>query len=183
MDYIILIDVDMVLDRHFIADHMKHSERGFFSIGKRVRLSEKMTSKQLSLPYEISPLSKGISRGREHSIRLPFLSKLFNKIQMNSIDSIQGCNIAFWRLDAININGFNNDFIGWGPEDKEFVLRLLNNGMLRKNIKFSSIAFHLFHKEISKKMLKENTDIFELCQAQKSNWCNNGLNEYSKNQP
>ncbi|BAJ00071.1 glycosyltransferase family 2 protein [Shewanella violacea] len=183
MDYIILIDGDMVLERHFIADHIKHSERGFFAVGKRVRLSESMTSKQLSLPGEISPFSKGISRGREHSIRLPLLSKLFSKTQMNSVSSIQSCNIAFWKLDAISINGFNNDFVGWGPEDKEFSLRLLNNGILRKNIKFSAIAFHLYHKENSKGMLKVNTDILALCLAQKSNWCSNGLNEFSKTKP
>ncbi|AQS35370.1 glycosyl transferase [Shewanella psychrophila] len=180
MDYIILIDGDMVLERHFIADHITHSESGFFSVGKRVRLSENMTSKQLSLPCEISPFSKGISRGREHSIRLPFVSKLFSKTQINSVNSIQSCNIAFWKHDAININGFNNDFIGWGPEDQEFALRLLNNGILRKNIKFSAIAFHLHHKENSKGMLKVNTNIFKRCQAKKANWCKNGLNEFSK---
>lgn len=183
MDYIILIDGDMVLDRHFIADHVKYAKCGFFAVGKRVRLSENMTNAQLSLPCEISPFSKGISRGREHSIRLPLVSKLFSKAQMNSVDSIQSCNIAFWKHDAFNINGFNNDFIGWGPEDKEFALRLLNNGILRKNIKFNAVAFHLYHKENSKGMLKVNIDIFDQCQDHKANWCKNGLNEFYKSKP
>ena len=44
--------------------------------------------------------------------------------------------MAFYRKDCININGFNNDFEGWGREDSEFVVRLINSGVKKKKCSF-----------------------------------------------
>ena len=46
-------------------------------------------------------------------------------------------------------------------EDSEFVVRLLNNNILRQNIKFSAIAYHIFHNENSRKMLAINDEILD----------------------
>ena len=40
--------------------------------------------------------------------------------------------MAFYRKDCLNVNGFNNEFEGWGREDSEFVVRLINSGVKRK---------------------------------------------------
>ena len=39
--------------------------------------------------------------------------------------------MAFYKKDFESVNGFNNDFEGWGREDSEFVARLINNGIKR----------------------------------------------------
>ena len=44
--------------------------------------------------------------------------------------------MSFWKDDLYGVNGFNEDFIGWGREDSELALRLFNKGKLSKNIKF-----------------------------------------------
>lgn len=54
--------------------------------------------------------------------------------------------MAYWKQDAIAINGYNEDIIGWGCEDCDFVIRLSNSGIKKKWIKFSAIAYHLYHK-------------------------------------
>ena len=65
-------------------------------------------------------------------------------------------------MDCIRINGFNNDFIGWGREDSEFASRLLNTGIKRINLKFNAIQYHLWHQESSKKSLFFNDEILFL---------------------
>ena len=34
--------------------------------------------------------------------------------------------MAFFREDFLSVNGFNEDFVGWGREDSEFGARLIN---------------------------------------------------------
>ena len=49
----------------------------------------------------------------------------------------------------MSVNGFNNEFIGWGKEDTEFFVRLMNKGVTRKTIRFNAIQYHLWHKHSS----------------------------------
>jgi len=42
------------------------------------------------------------------------------------------CNLAAWRPDLIAINGFDEDYSGWGLEDADLVIRLIRYGIDRK---------------------------------------------------
>ena len=46
--------------------------------------------------------------------------------------------MAFFKGSLLKVNGFNEDFVGWGREDTELTVRLLNAGVKRKNIKFNA---------------------------------------------
>lgn len=85
--------------------------------------------------------------------------------------------MAFYKEDAQKINGFNQDFVGWGREDSEFVVRFLNaNGVMRK-IKFSALAYHLYHQENTRNMLEENHKIYLESIVKQKTWCENGLEQ------
>jgi predicted glycosyltransferase involved in capsule biosynthesis len=90
--------------------------------------------------------------------------------------------MAFYKNDCLNINGFNNDFEGWGREDSEFVVRLINNGVMRKNIHFNAIQFHLWHKENSRKSLEKNDEMLNDSIINRISWCENGINLMNKNE-
>ncbi|WP_076413174.1 glycosyltransferase family 2 protein [Shewanella sp. UCD-KL12] len=178
MDYIVMIDGDMILNKHFIADHIKVAEPGFFITGKRVKLGEKLSLKVLNQHASLSFFTSGISRGRELCLRSSVLQSMYCNSRPYSIDGIHGCNLAFWRQDVIAVNGFNAEFEGWGPEDKEFALRMINNGILRKQIKFYGVAFHLNHHESSKEQLEENERIFQNIKNNHIICCQRGLCEF-----
>jgi predicted glycosyltransferase involved in capsule biosynthesis len=91
---------------------------------------------------------------------------------------IHGCNMAFWRKDAIAINGYNENFNGWGPEDKEFVARLLNIGVQKRFLKMGAIVFHIYHKENSKDYLAENENEFKKTISENRTRCSLGINQY-----
>ena len=86
--------------------------------------------------------------------------------------------MAFFKQDCVNVNGFNNDFEGWGREDSEFAVRLLNSGINRKNLRFNAIQFHLWHFEITRESLSQNNVILNSSINSKSNWCINGIDKY-----
>ena len=180
-DYIVLIDGDMILHSNFIQDHIESSKYGYFVQGSRALLSEKQTKRNLiQKKIKFSFLSPGLMN-RKNAIHSRFLSKVFlNK--KHYISGIRSCNMAFYLKDCLNVNGFNNDFEGWGREDSEFIVRLINSGISRKNIRFSAVQFHLWHNENSRVHIGQNNSILENAIKNSSQWCENGINIIEKNE-
>lgn len=178
-EYIVLVDGDMILNKNFIKEHKKHAQKSCFIQGSRV-IIDKTTSQEL-LDKKIISLhlfTKGL-KNKLNLIHSALLSKLFINYSTKH-KGIKTCNMSFYKTDSLAVNGFNEDFIGWGREDSEFVERLYNNGIKRKNIKFNCIAYHIWHQENSRASLKENNDILENAIKEKKTWCENGINKYHK---
>ena len=175
-EYIILIDGDVILHNKFIEDHLKHAQMGFFVQGSRVLLNERATKEVLRYNSNLSFFSSGLSN-RKNAIYSNFLSRIFT-IRKNYLKNIKTCNLAFFKSDCIEINGFNNDFEGWGREDTEFVVRLIKKGVNRKNIRFNILQFHLWHKDSSRKVLQKNELILKDTIHKNENWCTNGITKY-----
>ncbi len=176
-DYIILIDGDIILHPKFIQDHVNNAKVGHFIQGSRVLLTKDITeqiitSKRISFSF----FSKGLN-SRKNTIHSNLLSKIFSKIR-NSPRGTRCCNIAFFKQDCINVNGFNNEFEGWGREDSEFVVRLLNNGLNRKIVRFNAIQYHLWHSEIDRTFLDYNNQLLNKSIENKITVCTKGVNEY-----
>lgn len=76
-DYIVLVDGDMILERHFIADHIRAARSGWFIQGSRVRINSSTTDDMLKSDRirRIVFFSKGI-KNRKNSLRSTLLSAL-----------------------------------------------------------------------------------------------------------
>ncbi|SVB25310.1 uncharacterized protein METZ01_LOCUS178164 [marine metagenome] len=176
-EYIVLVDGDMILHPKFIQDHLDNAEPGYFIQGTRVLLTQKRTQQALNNSTgNFSFLSRGI-RNRKNAIHSNYFSKLLSK-KKNYIKGIKTCNMSFYKEDCLNINGFNNDFEGWGREDSEFAVRLLNSGINRKNVRFNMIQFHLWHKEATRDSLGQNDATLHSAIDNHVNWCDNGISKY-----
>ena len=90
--------------------------------------------------------------------------------------------MAFYTKDCLKVNGFNNEFEGWGREDSEFVVRLINRGVKRKNVRFKAIQFHLWHNENTKVSLDSNNLILQNTIKNHSQWCEIGINSIKPNE-
>jgi glycosyltransferase involved in cell wall biosynthesis len=180
-EYIILIDGDMILHKDFLKDHVANAESGCFIQGTRVLLSKKETIKALAKKNVDFSFFSPRLKNRKNSIRSKILSLIFTK-KKNHLRGIKSCNMAFYRKDCININGFNNDFEGWGREDSEFIVRLIKSGIKRKNVRFNAIQFHLWHNESSRVSLKINNDMLQNAINSPECWCENGINALENNE-
>ncbi|HMR82185.1 MAG TPA: glycosyltransferase family 2 protein [Niabella sp.] len=180
-NYIVQIDGDIILHRHFIKDHISFAKQNSFVRASRIYISEQVSKNMISKKdYRISAFSKGITNFFS-ALRIPFLRPFFeNNYKTKGLEKyeIHGCNMAYWRNDAIAVNGYNEAFEGWGPEDKEFVARLLNSGKTRRFLKMGAIAFHLYHKESSRSMLANNQKMLEETIKTRKNFCEKGINQY-----
>ena len=179
-EYIVLIDGDTILHCDFIKDHIMNAEPGNFVQGKRSLISKKQTNTALiEKKINFSFFSIGL-KNRKNSIHSNLLSSIFSN-DKNHLRGIKSCNMAFYRKDCLNINGFNNEFEGWGREDSEFVVRLMNSGVKRKNARFNAIQFHLWHNENPRVSLIKNNEILNDAIYNQKNWCKNGINSLEEN--
>ena len=69
--------------------------------------------------------------------------------------------MSFWKKDLLAVNGYDEDFTGWGREDSEIAYRLLKKGLSLKRVKFAAIQYHLFHSEANKSDLSKNNLLLE----------------------
>ena len=159
-DYLIFIDGDCIPQTDFIEKHSQLAEKNCFVAGNRILLSEKFTAQlkspvwnwtltQWILPY----LRRDINRFLP-LLRLPM--SLFKKRYKTKWQGAKTCNLAVWRDDFKQINGFDENFQGWGHEDADLVVRLLCGGVLRKEGRFAVPVLHLWHLEADRSNEKDN---------------------------
>jgi glycosyltransferase involved in cell wall biosynthesis len=176
-DYIILIDGDIILDNNFIEDHSGFIQDDCFVQGTRVLLSEPLSQSILeNNSLDISIFTKGIEN-KKNCLRSSLLARLCS-FKSRQLKGIKTCNFAFWKKHAIRINGFNEEFVGWGREDSEFTARLLNSGIGRQNIKFKALGYHLYHPINTRERLEINNKILHDAVSGKSTWCTKGIDQY-----
>lgn len=175
-DYLIIVDGDLYLPNTFIESHASAAKNKCFVQGGRVLLGPIVSKKVIENGYKPHFFSGDI-RNRHNMLNSALLSKIFTKIRNND-KSTRGCNFALWKKDAIAVNGYNEDFEGWGREDSEMVIRLLNNGLDRIYLKFQAVGYHIYHKESSRGMLEKNDLIYKNTIEKRSQHCVNGLDKY-----
>ena len=97
-----------------------------------------------------------------------------------SIIGIRGCNMSYWREDAIRINGYNEQMTGWGREDSEFVARMVNMGLYRRKLRLGGIQFHIYHAEHDRGRLNKNDIILNRTLKENLIFCEAGISEQTK---
>lgn len=86
--------------------------------------------------------------------------------------------MAFWKKDLLQVNGYNESFFGWGREDSELAIRLINAGVKKQFIKFGGICYHLYHREASRELEEKNSQMMNDAITHKITWAEKGLNQY-----
>jgi GT2 family glycosyltransferase len=156
-DYVVLLDGDCVPETDFVRRHRQLSESGYFVNGSRVMLNAAFTTDVIESratvfgqgwPFWLGKRWSGEASKWAALVRLPDLSA--RKQAAFKWKGIRSCNMGVWRRDYEAVNGFDESFVGWGHEDADFVLRLHNAGIKRKNGFAATEVYHLWHKQSSR---------------------------------
>jgi glycosyltransferase involved in cell wall biosynthesis len=163
--YLIFLDGDCVPRPDFIAQHRALAERGWMVAGNRILLSEAFTRRVLaeSVPIEHwSDAQWRDARARGDINRtLPFARLALGalrKIAARRWQRVRTCNLGVWVDDFRKVNGFDETFAGWGYEDSDLAVRLLNAGIRRKEGAFATGVLHLWHRENDRRHEGKNWD-------------------------
>jgi glycosyltransferase involved in cell wall biosynthesis len=135
--YIIQIDGDIICDKNFVKDHLTFARNNRLVIGRRTDVSAEDTTR----------FCKDLKYDRLLAFRCQPVAILHQHLLYDhkKVKGVRGCNMAYWREDAFKVNGYEESMTGKGPDDKEFAVRLIHNGVRAYNLKFYAIAHHLYH--------------------------------------
>ena len=163
-DYVIFTDGDCLPLPGFVAAHRRLAERGWFVAGNRILMTEALSRRILAEPPAVSawPLRQWLLLAMKGEINrfLPLLRvplpRVVRKLAARRWQGVMTCNLAAWRDDLLDVNGFDEAYEGWGLEDSDLALRLLHSGVNRKSARFAAPVLHLWHRENDRSGLEDN---------------------------
>ncbi len=156
-DYMLILDGDMVLHRHYVADHLAAARPGRFIQGMRVLSTAEGAEAMLrERRIDTGFFDPGLER-RRHTLRIPPLSALIARLNEGQRQGgIKTCNQGWWRKDLLALNGFDERYEGWGREDNDLAARAYHAGLKRRSLRFAGLAVHLFHPERARDGISAN---------------------------
>tara|TARA_Y100000588_G_C14231552_1_gene915510 strand:+ start:1427 stop:2206 length:780 start_codon:yes stop_codon:yes gene_type:complete len=173
--YVVFLDGDCVPHPRFIEDHLLLKQDGCWIQGRRGFISESHINAFTGgagqfFTFWAQRRASGFFKG----IRWPFAWVQKSQAQRG----ILGANMGVWRKDLIAVNGYDEEYEGWGKEDSDLGNRLYNLGVYRKMVYGRAIVYHLNHPEASRSNLSDNErrllNVIETGQTA----CRRGLNQY-----
>lgn len=188
-EYLLFLDGDCVPFPDYLSEHIKLIEKGFFVSGGRVLLSKDFSEelfkdiKKLQNIYNWGAIDWLIARfSRKVNKFFPWLrfgSQWWRYIRSTNWQYPKGCNFAMWRKDFMLVNGFDEEYNGWGHEDADLFIRLLHAGIKIKNGRFAVSVLHLWHKEADRKLAEKNWNrLIERLADYNFTKANIGINQY-----
>jgi glycosyltransferase involved in cell wall biosynthesis len=176
-EYLVFLDGDCIPHPRFVADHADLCAPATFVQGHRA-LIERNGAGAFGLgPFAQDrrrALLKFQLRGLKHAYRWPRPLKQVR----HDLRGARGCNLAVWRADLVAINGYNEAFSGWGREDSEMILRLMNSGVRRLDVRGWALCYHLWHPPASRSGLAANDELLAQARQQAATRCEHGLNQH-----
>jgi glycosyltransferase involved in cell wall biosynthesis len=177
-DRLVFVDMDCLPRRDFVENHLAFLQPRTAIIGRRVHVSRDI------VPPASTILEKGLGldpaslvwlwlRGKawviEHGFVAPFFYESSNRWLI-------GSNFSVFRADLAAVNGYNEEFEGWGKEDAELGLRLQFSGVRVRNLRNKVIQFHLIHDRLPGDN-RESDRIFDRTKAERTIRAQTGLAE------
>jgi GT2 family glycosyltransferase len=175
--YLVFLDGDTVPHPRFITDHRELANETGFVQGHRALLRRKAASWFGLGDFRADrrrAVWQGQVEGLKHAYRWP---RPLTKVRTD-LRGIRGCNLGIWRDDLLKVNGYNEAFVGWGREDSELAVRLMNVGLRRRDVRGWALCYHLWHPPASRVGLSENDDLLAQAQRRGATRCELGLSQY-----
>ncbi len=184
-DYLVFLDGDCIVFPDFITQHARLMKANKFTTGNRVLLSPAFTEDILKrqLPLHQWTLSQWVvARFRRNINRLlPFVRLPLGALRNLTPRKWQGvktCNLGVWREDFFDINGFDEIYHGWGYEDSDLVIRLMNKRVFRLEGRFAIPVLHLWHRMNQSSLTEINLQRLKKVMTSKALKADQGVDRY-----
>lgn len=184
-EYIVFLDGDCIPRLNFVQEHARLAESGFFVVGHRVLLNSAFTQHILASHLAIQKwsltqwfwawVSGKVNRFLSF---LPLPLGPLRKLRQTQWQGAKGCNLGIWKRDLEQVNGWEEQFSGWGYEDSDLVIRLLQTHVQRKEGRFALPVIHLWHPENDRQRERQNWALLKTRQSSKQIRSQQGLSQY-----
>ena len=173
--YCIFSDGDCIPAKDFVELHRRHRQQGRFLLGGYQRLTEHY-SKAMTVERVIAADFVGqMTRKRHRELwRRHVNSWFYNIVGVKDRPHIAGANFSAWRSDLDAVNGYDENFVGWGREESDLRTRFRRSGLKGKSMWPHILVYHLWHPiDPSKANVQRNIEYYH--QSSRRIRCENGL--------
>lgn len=181
--YLLFLDGDCIPLKHFITKHCQLAQRHFFVAGNRILLSRELTDQVLSGVE--NPLHWSATTWLRHRLKgdcnrlLPLLCLPIPRVvNAKSWHNVKACNLGIWRSDFVRVNGFDEQYRGWGYEDSDLIIRLLKNRVHKKSGHFAVPVVHLWHEQADRTSQTDNWQRLQACLTTQEIVATKGVQQY-----
>ena len=160
-DYLIFLDCDFLVLPDAIRYHRQLARAGRFVAGSCKYLTEEQS--RIILDAKISPellerfygelSERDILSQHRRYIKRSFLIRL--GLASPRKQSLGG-HLSLYRKDMERINGYNEDFVGWGGEDEDLGVRLAAAGIHCVSAVRYARVMHVWHQSVPKTSCNKN---------------------------
>lgn len=153
-DLLLFVDGDCLLRTGVVAEHRRLTEPGCAVAGNRILLSPELTAaveadRTDPVAWTLTDWVRARARGDVERlsplVTLP--GHAWRRLRPLHWLQMRGCNMAVARADFERVNGFEEEISGWGFEDSDLAIRLINAGVKLKSGRFATAVLHLWHRE------------------------------------
>lgn len=138
-DYIFFTDQDCVAHPELLQDLVDNASSGQIIQGSRRNCSpvqtQEIISDEILTPNELNKLSR------------PFYSYILNNFTLLHIGALTGCNFSLFKEDLEQLDGFCEEYEGWGAEDFDLGFRAFKQRLKFKYLFGKAYVYHLYHPQ------------------------------------
>lgn len=180
-NYLIFLDADFALLPGAIHSHIEAAKPGYFAAGRCKYTTEEQCRKILtegaSEPFletiytELS--EEPIEKEHRRFIRYALLRRLWlaplRKVSF-------GGHFSAFKKDIEAVNGYDENFVGWGGEDADFAIRMVRAGFRGTSVIKTARVLHLWHpSEMGSKHWKGGVNMEYYSRQNIPVFCEHGL--------
>lgn len=151
-DYLIFFDCDFLILPDTIREHLNHARKKHFVAGNCKYLDEKQTTVVFQDKISADMLVKLYNSLPEKNLRHE--QKKFNRrtwlIRLHLLSPRKqslGGHFSIYREDIEYINGYDENFVGWGGEDEDLGIRLVMAGIYCRPAILDVKVLHAWHSK------------------------------------
>lgn len=156
-DQLLFSDGDCLLGPEMVEVHAESYRPGGFSMGGYLRLSPEFTSQVTRDKVLEGSFLVEMSMERKRELRRIHWKNCFHVLfRTRRRPKMMGLNFSVDRNTVIDLNGFDENYVGWGQEDSDLRNRLMLAGYSPTCLWHRAWVYHLYHAPNPEKKYKRN---------------------------
>lgn len=186
-DYLIFLDADFIVLPNAIKSHVLAAKPGRFVAGRCKYLTKEQSERVFKATVSEELLEELYRQLPEETIikehRKFVKYGILRRLHLaGPRKQTFGGHFSVYRKNIETVNGYDENFMGWGGEDLDLALRLSKAGFDGYSVIRTAKVLHLWHpRELGDKHWKEGPNIKYFDRKHIHFFCKNGLRKHSAN--
>lgn len=188
-ELLVFCDQDLIFGEEYIEYMEKNIKKGCFLLCRPISINEEekdiiLKKIELSNKYEelLKPLPKYYLESVNKTLKTDRKRRILNILKLSKRGiKLVGMSYAVMKSDYLKVNGYDENYNGWGEEDDDFGNRLYVAGIKGKELKTPNMQIHLWHYSDPTKKHSMNEEYYYKRKKEifsnKNYFCKNGCSE------